>query len=161
MWQWLRHGVTLDDDGGQPLTLDRVNLAIQEELDALRAQVGAVGAVRPCVGRRGVFGRVCGVWCGWWCQSGASPPQAYPCPCPRPWPLAPHARCTATATAARPAQVGNARYATGRYLEAGHLFKLMVNSAQLPDFLTLPALDILIATEWGPGVGTGAARSKL
>ena len=59
--------------------------------------------------------------------------------------------------------MGNARYATGRYLEAGHLFKLMVNSAQLPDFLTLPALDILIATEWGPGAAgaAAAARSKL
>jgi hypothetical protein len=38
VWQWVRYGVTLDD--GQPLTVDRVNLAIQEELDALRKQAG-------------------------------------------------------------------------------------------------------------------------
>ena len=38
VWQWLRYGATLDD--GQPLSVDRVNLVIQEELDALRGQVG-------------------------------------------------------------------------------------------------------------------------
>jgi malate synthase len=38
VWQWVRHGATLDD--GQPLTTDRVALVIQEELDKLRQQVG-------------------------------------------------------------------------------------------------------------------------
>ena len=41
VWQWLRYGVKLDD--GQPLTVDRVCLAIQQELDALRQQVGVAG----------------------------------------------------------------------------------------------------------------------
>ena len=38
VWQWLRYGVALDD--GQPLTVDRVSLEIQRELDAMRTQVG-------------------------------------------------------------------------------------------------------------------------
>lgn len=36
VWQWVRFGVRMDD--GQPLTLDRVNLIVQEELDKLRQQ---------------------------------------------------------------------------------------------------------------------------
>ena len=92
-------------------------------------------------------------------QCAAALPQAYPILPHPPHHTRTHAHAHKRTRAVL--QVGNARYATGRYLEAGYLFKLMVNSAQLPDFLTLPALDILIATEWGPGVGTGAARSKL
>ena len=38
VWQWLRYGVALDD--GQPLTVDRVSVEIQRELDAMRKQVG-------------------------------------------------------------------------------------------------------------------------
>ncbi len=34
-------------------------------------------------------------------------------------------------------QVGNARFATGHFLEAAFLFKLMVTSTELEDFLTL------------------------
>ncbi|PSC74854.1 malate synthase A [Micractinium conductrix] len=50
-------------------------------------------------------------------------------------------------------QVGEARFATGRFLEAAFLFKLMVNSTELADFLTLGAYDILVATEYGPTYG--------
>jgi len=38
IWQWLRHGVTTDD--GQPVTVDRVRKAIDEELDVIRQEVG-------------------------------------------------------------------------------------------------------------------------
>lgn len=54
-------------------------------------------------------------------------------------------------------QVGEARFATGHFLEAAFLFKLMVTSTELQDFLTLPAYDILVATEYGPTYGAPKA----
>jgi hypothetical protein len=62
-------------------------------------------------------------------------------------------------------QVGNARFATGQFLGAAFLFRLMVTSTELQDFLTLPAYDILVATEFGPTWGApqqaASARSRL
>jgi malate synthase A len=37
-WQWIRHGVTLDD--GQPLTVERFRRVLAEELDRIRLEVG-------------------------------------------------------------------------------------------------------------------------
>jgi malate synthase len=53
--------------------------------------------------------------------------------------------------------VGNARFATGHFLEAAALFKQMVAARELPDFLTLPAYDAVIAEEFAPTSGDGAA----
>lgn len=59
-------------------------------------------------------------------------------------------------------QVGNARFATGHYLEAAALFKQMVAARDLPDFLTLPAYDIILAEEFVNEKGqSGGARSKM
>ncbi|KAL4427703.1 hypothetical protein ABPG75_001792 [Micractinium tetrahymenae] len=61
-------------------------------------------------------------------------------------------------------QVGDARFATGHYLPAAFIFRHMVNSTQLQDFLTLPAYDILVAEEFGPTFGAGASggvRSRM
>ncbi|KAI7842680.1 hypothetical protein COHA_003611 [Chlorella ohadii] len=65
-------------------------------------------------------------------------------------------------------QVGNARFATGHFLEAAFLFKLMVTSTELEDFLTLKAYDILVAQEFGPTWGApqaaqpgGGPRSRM
>lgn len=77
------------------------------------------------------------------------PPTSYS-PTNRPLPPAPRSR----------AQAGNARFATGHFLEAGFLFKFMVASSALPDFLTLPAYDILVACEFGASAG-GGAQSKM
>lgn len=55
-------------------------------------------------------------------------------------------------------QVGSARFATGHYLEAGAMFKQMIRSRELPDFLTLPAYDALVQEEFAYGQG---ADSKL
>ncbi len=73
-----------------------------------------------------------------------------------PHPTPPHPPC--------PLQVGAARFATGHYLDAAFLFKFMATSAELQDFLTLPAYDVLVACEYGPGGGAGAgavAHSKM
>jgi malate synthase len=65
-------------------------------------------------------------------------------------------------------QVGSARFATGHFLEAAFLFKLMVTSTELEDFLTLKAYDILVAQEFGPTWGApqaaqpgGGPRSRM
>ena len=57
--------------------------------------------------------------------------------------------------------MGTARFATGHYLEAAFLFKFMATSSELQDFLTLPAYDILLALEWGPGAGASGPAAKL
>lgn len=46
-------------------------------------------------------------------------------------------------------QIGDAAYATGRWVDAAYLFKSGVLATQLPDFLTLPAYDALLASEFG------------
>lgn len=38
VWQWLRHGVTLDD--GQVLTVDRFGRVLEEEMTQLRTRLG-------------------------------------------------------------------------------------------------------------------------
>jgi len=93
VWQWLAHGVTLDD--GQKLTSDKVSMVIQQELDALRQQVG------------------------------------------------------------------DARFATGKFLEAGFLFKYMATSRELEDFLTLSAYDILMGYEFGGAAASNSMTSRL
>jgi malate synthase len=60
--------------------------------------------------------------------------------------------------------VGSAKFSTAHYLEAAALFKQMISSRDLPDFLTLPAYEALIAEEFGSSSearGAGAAHSKL
>lgn len=54
-------------------------------------------------------------------------------------------------------EVGSARFATGHFLEAAALFKQMVNARELPDFLTLPAYDAVVAEEFAPTGGDAAA----
>jgi malate synthase len=39
IWQWLRHGVTTDE--GTPVTVERVNAIMAEELERIRAEIGA------------------------------------------------------------------------------------------------------------------------
>ena len=53
-------------------------------------------------------------------------------------------------------EVGNAKFATGHFLEAAALFKEMVAARILPDFLTLPAYEIVLAEEFVPTAGDGA-----
>lgn len=53
-------------------------------------------------------------------------------------------------------QVGNARFATGHYLEAAAMFKQMVAARELPDFLTLPAYEVLLAEEFASTEGDNA-----
>jgi malate synthase len=57
-------------------------------------------------------------------------------------------------------QVGNAKFATGHYLEAAALFKQMVAARDLPDFLTLPAYEIVLTEEF-VNEGKGARMSKM
>ena len=44
--------------------------------------------------------------------------------------------------------VGTARFATGHYLEAGALVKEMITARELPDFLTLPAYELVLQEEF-------------
>lgn len=46
------------------------------------------------------------------------------------------------------ALVGTARFATGHFLEAGALVKEMITSRELPDFLTLPAYELVLQEEF-------------
>jgi malate synthase len=39
VWQWLRHGATIDD--GRPVTVERVEAAIREECDVIAREIGA------------------------------------------------------------------------------------------------------------------------
>ncbi len=39
IWQWLHHGVTLDD--GQPVTRERVRAAVDAEMDVIRDEIGS------------------------------------------------------------------------------------------------------------------------
>ncbi|KAL6783883.1 MAS1A [Auxenochlorella protothecoides x Auxenochlorella symbiontica] len=89
VWQWLRHGVALDD--GAPLTATTVKLVILEEMEALRRDLG------------------------------------------------------------------DAAFSAGAYLDAAFLFKLMALSSELPDFLTLPAYDTLLSSEFSASVSGGPA----
>lgn len=38
IWQWLRHGVTLDD--GEPVTKARVRAAVDAEMDVIAEEIG-------------------------------------------------------------------------------------------------------------------------
>ena len=58
-------------------------------------------------------------------------------------------------------EVGSARFATGHYVEAAALFKEMINARELPDFLTLPAYEILVQEEFNGGGATATVVSKL
>ena len=93
VWQWLRHGVTLDD--GQALTAARVKVVIAEEMEGFRRQLGDKAFADSC------------------------------------------------------------------YLDAAFLFKLMALSSELPDFLTLPAYDTLIASEFSSGASAAAPTSRM
>ena len=57
-------------------------------------------------------------------------------------------------------QVGNARFATGHFMEAAAMFKQMVAARELPDFLTLPAYEVLLAEEFAATEGD-AAQARL
>jgi len=57
-------------------------------------------------------------------------------------------------------EVGNAKFAVGHYVEAAALFKQMVNARELPDFLTLPAYEQVLAEEFGE-TGADNARARL
>lgn len=56
--------------------------------------------------------------------------------------------------------VGDTAYARGKYLEAAYLFKFMATTTKLEDFLTLPAYDVLLATEFG-AAGTAGTAARL
>ncbi|ACG74318.1 malate synthase A [Anaeromyxobacter sp. K] len=76
-WQWIHHGVALDD--GQPLTAERFRAVLAEEMDRIRLEVG------------------------------------------------------------------EARFAGGRFEEARALFERMSTQAEFTEFITLPAYDLLEA----------------
>ncbi|BDG05371.1 malate synthase A [Anaeromyxobacter oryzae] len=77
-WQWIHHGVTLDD--GKALTVERFRTVLAEEMDRIRLEVG------------------------------------------------------------------DARFASGRFEEARALFERMSTQAEFSEFLTLPAYELLEAT---------------
>ncbi|KDD74227.1 malate synthase [Helicosporidium sp. ATCC 50920] len=93
VWQWLRHGVSLDD--GAPLTRDKVALVLLEEEDSLRRELG------------------------------------------------------------------DARFATGHWLEALALFRTMIFAQELPAFLTLPAYDSLVAAEFAAEIAGAPHVARL
>lgn len=57
-------------------------------------------------------------------------------------------------------KVGDARFASGKYLDAGFLFKYMATSRELQDFLTLPAYDTLLGYEFGGAAGNAASKAQ-